>query len=190
MFGLRRDVEGEFARAVQTDGAFPPLAPDADELANRKSVQELIGDHDRRTVGDVFQARRPGHANPAVEKKLVLHFGERRAHLHEPDVERGAELRHDARGAERVAHQRSASRSAFDEAHARRRSHAGPDLGRPEADQLAEHLGDFGRRGEVAGRAERIAVHVIAELGMSERDLHVLLDRDRAVLADRRFDLV
>ena len=70
------------------------------------------------------------------------------------------------------------------------RAHARPHLGRPKADQLAEHLRDFRRGGEIARRAERIAVHVVAEIGMGERQLHVVLDRDRTRSGDQRLDFV
>src|SRR5262249_46538557 len=50
----------------------------------------------------------------------------------------------------------------------------------PQAEQLAEHLADLGRRGEVAGGAERVAPRVVAALGIVEAKLHVVRHRHRA----------
>ena len=49
------------------------------------------------------------------------------------------------------------------------------------ADQLAEHLADLRRGDEVAAAAERLAAHVVAELGVAEAGGHVVGDGDRPV---------
>ena len=69
-------------------------------------------------------------------------------------------------GAQRVAHQRAAAGAELGEHEGVGAALVGPDLGRPEADQLAEHLADLGGGDEVARRAERIAGGVVAVLGM------------------------
>src|SRR5262249_12652795 len=48
------------------------------------------------------------------------------------------------------------------------------------AEELGEHLADLGRGGEVAGGAERIVGRIVAVLGMTEAELHVLRDRHRS----------
>ena len=53
-----------------------------------------------------------------------------------------------------------------------------PDLACPEPDQLAEHLADLGRGGEVALHPERIARHVIAVGRVPEAQTHVARHRD------------
>ena len=57
---------------------------------------------------------------------------------------------------------------------------AQPEVGEPDADQLAEHLADLGRGGEVALGAERIAGRVIMRVRLG----HVVGDRDRALGGD------
>ena len=61
-----------------------------------------------------------------------------------------------------------------------------PGLGDPDAQQLAKDLGDFWRRGEVARRAEWIAVHVIAKFRMAETKRHIAVNRQGAFLLDCR----
>src|SRR6516225_920640 len=70
------------------------------------------------------------------------------------------------------------------------RPHARPHLSRPEPDKLAEHLRNLRRGGEVPGSAERIPVHVVAKVGMGERELHILLDRDRSAFGDHGPDFI
>ena len=117
---------------------------------------------------------------PAVKQGVVLDFGELRAGLDQRDVDRGAEIGDDARRAQGVAHQRAAAGAEFDQPHRVRAPHRQPGLRRPEAEQFAEHLRDFRRRGEIARGAEGIAVHVIAVFVIGEREFHVALDAYRA----------
>ena len=80
-----------------------------------------------------------------------------RARFYQADLEHGAEVRSDARRPQSVAHQRAAPGAKFDQPHRIGRAHRRPHFRRPEADQFAEHLADFGRRREIARRSERIA---------------------------------
>ncbi len=59
-----------------------------------------------------------------------------------------------------------------------------PQVGEREADQLAEHLADFRRGGEIAARAERVAGGVIMGVGRT----HILRQRDRPGERDRARD--
>ena len=59
-------------------------------------------------------------------------------------------------------------------------SRPGPDVCQRRADQLAEHLVDFRRGREIAGRAERIARRVI--IGVA--GLHIGLDAERPLAPD------
>ena len=65
------------------------------------------------------------------------------------------------------AAERAASGAEFHQPNRVRRTHRPPDLDAPRADQLAEHLADLRRGGEVAGGAERIAGRVVAVFRMS-----------------------
>ena len=82
--------------------------------------------------------------------------------------------------AQRIEHHGAAAGTELDQAHVLRRAHQPPGRGRPQADQLAEHLADLGRGDEVAVGAERIAGDVVAVLRMGEAQRHVLRDRHRA----------
>ena len=66
---------------------------------------------------------------------------------------------------------------------------ASPAIGAPQAQDLAEHLADLGRGGEVAGGPQRIARPVIAVAGMAEGERHVAAHADRPVLTDQGLDL-
>ncbi len=187
--GLTPGREDKPARLVEGDHAFAPAIVAAHVLAHRQRVEEFVADEDRRALGGLGERRRPGDRRAGGQQRVVLDLGERRARLDQRHVERGAKFRDDARGAQGVAHQGAASGSEFDEPQRIGPAHHAPHLGRPKADQLAEHLRDLRGGGEVARRAEGIAVHVIAELGMRERQLHVALDRDRAFLRDEGLDM-
>ncbi len=93
-----------------------------------------------------------------------------------------------ARGAQCIGHQRAAAGPQLDEAHRLRPAHRQPALGEPGAQKLAEHLGDFRRRREVAGGAHRQGGAVVAEAGMAERLGHEVGDRDRAGERDASCD--
>jgi hypothetical protein len=88
--------------------------------------------------------------------------------------------RHHPRRTQRVAHQCASSRAELDEAQQRRLAETLPDGHAPQADQLAEHLADFGSRYEVAGGADGVRLLPIAMLGIGGAGEHVFLDRDRA----------
>ena len=163
---------------------------DAHELAHGQGVEELVADDDRGPVRNVLEALRPGDRHAAIDEQLVLHRRHGRARLDEPHVERVAKSRHDAGGAQRIADQRASPRSELDEAHRIGRAHARPHFRRPKPDQFAEHLRNLWRGGEIARRAKWIAAHVVAEIGMAERELHVLLDGDRTTLFDQRPDFI
>src|ERR1700677_2293460 len=89
-----------------------------------------------------------------------------------------------------MTHERASPRAEFDEAHRIGRAHARPHFSRPKPEQLAEHLGYLRRGGEITRCAEWIPVHVVAEIRMGERELHVLLDRDRPALGDHCSDFI
>ena len=63
-------------------------------------------------------------------------------------------------------------------------------LEHPHADQLAEHLADLRRGGEVACCAERLARRVIAVIGIEQANRHVVGDGQRAVRLDQFRDLL
>jgi hypothetical protein len=88
-----------------------------------------------------------------------------------------------------VRHQRSAAGPEFHEGQRIRPPHRAVDVGGPGPDQLAEHLADLGRRGEIALGAEGIARPVVAVNWMAEAESHVAIDADRPVLADQGCDL-
>ena len=184
------DVEDERAVAVQTHRALAPLTAHAHELAHGQRVEKFVADHDRGPVRNLLEGLGPRDRHAAVDEQFVLHRRQRRAGLDEPHVERIAKSRHNAGGAQRIADQRPAPRPQLDEANGIGRAHARPHLGGPKPDQLAEHLRNLRRGGEITRRAEWIAVHVVAEIGMGERQLHVLLDRNRTTLRDHRPDFI
>ena len=134
-----------------------PLAPAAAAAQNWRTGSASRNSLAMTIAGPsgACRASAPGDRRAAGQQRLVWILRERRARLDERHVERRRET--PARCARRAARRSSACRGP-----ARARS-AGPDsarpidaphLGRPEPDQLAEHLRDFRRGGEVA-RARR-----------------------------------
>ena len=88
--------------------------------------------------------------------------------------DRLAETFHHARRPQRVEDQCAAPGPELDEADVFRRAHLPPDRGQPQSDQLAEHLADLGRGDEIAVAAERIAVDVVAVLGVGQAQPHIV----------------
>ena len=63
-----------------------------------------------------------------------------------------------------------------------------PGRDQPHADDLAEHLADLGRGGEVTVDAERLAGGVVAVFRIEQAHGHVLGDGDRTVGGDQVLD--
>src|SRR5208337_5422275 len=59
--GRRGDVEHEIAFVVEAHYALPPLTSDPDELPYGQSVEELVGDDDRRPGRNFAELLRPGY---------------------------------------------------------------------------------------------------------------------------------
>jgi hypothetical protein len=92
-----------------------------------------------------------------------------------PDAPAGRRgTRHAPRRAQDVGHQRAPARPELGQGEGRGRALVEPGLREAEADQLAEHLADLGRGGEVAARAQRIAGGVVAVDGMGQAFRHVV----------------
>ena len=169
-------------QAISVD-AHQPLAPAAlggDELANRQRIEELVGDEKRRARRHVLEPVVPFKGEAGGGEGGLLPLPQGRARLDEMHGGGRLEVGQDTRRAQQVGHQRAAPRSELDEAAAGRAAHGVPDFHHPQADQLAEHLADLGRRGEIAGRAEGIAGGVV----VPQAQAHVALDRDRPVEGD------
>ena len=86
-----------------------------------------------------------GTAPQGGREQTLLCFTQCCVDLNQLNVETAQELRHPSSRAQRVAHQRAAARAQLDEAQRRWASHALPDHGAPQPDQLAEYLADLGR---------------------------------------------
>ena len=130
-FGLGGEAESQLAGAVEADQPFMPAARAAHILPDRQRIEEFIGDQDGGAVRRLAEPRRPGDRRARRQQRIVLDRRQGRARVDEPDVERGAEFRRDARGAQRIAHQRAAARSEFDQAQGFGRAHRRPDFRRP-----------------------------------------------------------
>ena len=182
-----RHAEGEVAVIVEPDQPLAPAFGRHHELVERQGVEELVGDRDDRAVERAGHRIVPDRFEPFQRRRLPA--TQDGAGLDEMNGQRRMEARHDPRRPQHIGHQRAAPRPELDEAEPCRRAHRLPGMGRPEPDQLTEHLADFGRRGEVAPGPERIARHVIAVAGMAERQRHVAADADRPFQPDQLDDL-
>ena len=183
----RRQAEDQ-RRAIATEGdqAFAPAFGALFELADRQGVEELVGDQQQRALGHLVQALVPTRREVAGagRQALSLSRAKLRAELYQMQIERAVEPGHQAGGAQGVDHQRAATRPQLDQAQRLRAAHALPGVGAPEADQLAEHLGNLRRGDEVAAGAEGVAGHVIAVFRVRERLGHVVGHGDRPEACD------
>ena len=128
------------------------------------------------------QFRRPARPVRRVPGEgLRLPRPKRRAGLDEPEARGGEKARHRPRRPERVAHQRPPPRTELDEHEGVGPPLVVPDLRQPQADELAEHLADLGRGGEVPRGAERVAGRVVAEARVPERQRHEGVEPQRAL---------
>ena len=127
-----------------------------DQLPDRQRVEEFVGDDDQRPSR---QTRRSMSCHCASGNGLACACAQDRTGLDEMDAAAQSRPGHRA---QRIGGERAAARAELDTS-ARpdgspARSHRSASTG---PDQLAEHLADLGRGGEVARRAERIARRVI-----------------------------
>ncbi len=113
-----------------------------------------------------------------LTERGLLHRAQTRAGFDQLDRDRIAPRR--AHHAERVNGERTATGAKLGIADTLGPSRARPRLGQCGADQFAVHLADFGRRGEVARRAERVAGGVIIVVA----GLHIGLDAEPALGAE------
>ena len=169
------------AAAVDIDDTFEPAAALELELMNRQGVEQLVGDEQERTIGNVVEGIVPGRRDlrRGLLQRLGLTAAQIGTGLDHVQIDGGVEARHLARAPQRVGHQRAAPRTQLDQANGSRPAHRFPDRGAPGAQQLAEHLADLRRGDEIALQAEGIALLVVAVLRMAERFGHVFGDGDR-----------
>ncbi len=176
---LARQAEAQIALGADLDDALVPAVGLLDRLMHRQRIDEFVGDDEARAAGDVFQRRVPKHRHVETFQPLLLQLLQCRADLDQMQHDRLAETLHHARRAQGVEDQRPAPRSELDEADVFRCAHLPPHRGQPYSDQLAEHLADLGRGDEVAVAAQRIAVDVIAVLGVRQAQPHIVGDGHR-----------
>ncbi|MCY1178636.1 hypothetical protein D9M73_189970 [compost metagenome] len=166
-------------RVLAGNQPLEPAARTFDELPDRQRVEEFVGDNDQRAIGGQCVDRVvPGR----VRQALGLRRAQHRAGLHQMHRRRETGL---ARRAQRVGRKRSATGAEFDPRRVRPPG-AVPQIGTPQPDQLAEHLADLGRGGEIAAAAERIARRIILLVGRR----HELRERNRPGERDRTGEAV
>ena len=167
-----------------------PLRPAAgctDELPDRQRVEELVGHHQQRAVRQLFDTRHPCRSRLA--EASFLFRAKHRARLDQTNAQGAAKLRHNAGGAEQVAHQHAAAGPQLCQDYRIRPADPLPQLGAPQPDQLAENLADLGRGREIALRSDRAAPRVVPAFGIVQRHCHVGGNRQRALQANPPDDL-
>ena len=183
---FRRVGKDQAILGIERHDPFGPPGTAAHQLADRQCVEELVGDEQQRSVGEVVDARdemRFGGVQPAL-----LRRPQHRARLDEVELERPAELGQGRRGAQKIEGQRAASGAQLDEDHRIGLADALPQIGAPQPDQLAENLADLGGGDEIAGTAEGIAPRVIAAPRIMQRHCHERRDRERSLAPDAAGD--
>ncbi len=119
----------------------------------------------------------PGKGDGNGSKVFLLSGAKDGARFDQANSCASEEIRHGARGTEEVGHQRAWAGTELDEIKGLRLSHRFETLHAPDADELSEHLGDFGSGGEVTSPAQRIASHIVAVNGVAEAQSHVAVER-------------
>ncbi len=130
------------------------------ELADRQRVEEFVGDQEqrqRRQVGGVVVPGDGATGSAACCRSRRCAEASTRC-----TCIAACEARHVRRGAQHIGHQGAAAGPELGQREGRRRALIQPGLRQAQPDQLAEHLADLGRGGEIAGSAEGIAGGVIA----------------------------
>ena len=141
----------------------------ADPLADRQGIEKFIGDQQQRAIG---RDRREALMPFGVRVPLPLKVAQHRTGFDEMHLGLEPGLGHHA---QRIGGERPAPRPKLDVDGIVRPARAVPAIGQRRADHLAEHLADFGRGGEIAGGAQRIAGRVIMRVGLAHEDV----DADR-----------
>ncbi len=161
-------VEGEAARRDHD------LALDSgDELADRKGVEEFVGDQQQRRVGEGRQRIVPSGLGNSLRLRLAEYW----AGLDEMDRRSKSGRAHHAKS---VRCERSPAGAEFDVNRVTRLAGTCPAIGEAGADKLAEHLADFRSGGEIPPRSQRVARCVIISVaGAHERlDRHGTFGKD------------
>ena len=132
-----------------------------------KRVEEFIGDQQQRRIGQIL--------DPVMENG-VRHQGRLRVAKHRAGLDQmeGPAKPERRSTRKRIGRQCPAARPELGINGVARRARPPPAIGERGADHLAEQLADFGRGGEIARSAERIAGGVI----MSVAGVHIGLDAD------------
>ncbi len=130
----------------------------------------------------------PSDLRQNAGQRLFLTRDQGRTRLDQMYVERFVKGRNLPRDAKDVGHQCSTPGAEFHERDLRRSTYQAPNMDKPRADDLAEHLAHLRRGDEVAFNAERIARRVVAVLWIAEAQRHVVGDAHRAVRFDEALD--
>ena len=178
-FGILSDLDDPLVPAIRAHHG----------LMDRQGIEELVGEDDDRTFGDFLERAMPGGRETGGGQGLALNPLQHRADLDHVEGESGIELGHHLGRPHRIDHHCAAAGPELHQPDALGRSQRAPGRGRPQTDQLAEHLADFRRSGEIAAGAERVARRVVTVLGMGEAERHVLRDRHRTGELDAAADL-
>ncbi len=186
---VRREREGELVAGIDGDPALMPPGRPALRLMNGQGVEEFVGEHDRGAGRHLGERRMPAHRHVAgVAQRVRLALPQSRAHLDELHPQHAAELGRGAGGADGIEHHGAAAGADLDELEHGRRADLLPHLGGPQPDHLAEHLAHFRRGDEIAGGAERVALQVVAVIGIVEAQRHEGRDRHRPFAGDAGAD--
>ena len=99
----------------------------------------------------------PNHPGGCRFQGFLLKRAQRRARFDQAKGQPREEFGHGADSAQEIHHQRATAGAKLDQIEGLRPAHHIETLHAPDADDLAEHLTDLGRGGEIAGAAKGIA---------------------------------
>ena len=151
------------------------------ELSDGERVEELVRDQKERTLWQSLDAVVVGQG---LGDGVDLAGAENGGGFDEVQFGSLDKARDGARGAERIGHERSATRAKFSQEEGRGAPSVDPALGKKQAQHLAEHLADLGGGYEIALDPQWITGGVIAVVRVEERLVHVVGDGDWPVPRD------
>ncbi len=124
-----------------------------------------------------------------MAEPLFLLDAEHQARLDQIEAKRTAKPRHGAGGAQKVAHQCTVTGPQLCQDDRVAPFCPLPQLGAPQADQLAENLADLGGGREVSSRTDRVAPRIVAAYRVMQRHCHIGGNSERALGANTPGDL-
>ncbi len=167
---------GSYVAIAHPDDPLAPARPLPDKLTDRQGIEELVGDKPERPFRQIGHRVVPCRVRYAQRLRLPQ-LGRGLYEMHLGSLDKSG---HGSGCPQDVRHERAAPRAELCKDETVGRTLIEPRFRQRQANQLAKHLADLGRGGEIARRAEGIARGIIAVLGVHQGLGHIIGNGDRS----------